>query len=471
MPSTRSPRRIAALALVGALATSATAVRAAQDAAPARGPAAAAPVWTAPVSAAPVSVAPVLVARVDTIIHPVAAEFVRRAVAEAEAAGAAALVIELDTPGGLLTSTREITRALLQSRVPVVVWVGPEGAQAASAGFVVLMAADVAAMAPGTNTGAAHPVTGDGKDVGGKMGEKVAQDTAAQVRALAARHGRNVQLAQSAVLESRSFTAEEALRARLVEVVAPTLPALLRAAHGRQVGKAGGAVERLRIAGAAVRRLEMGPVQRLLAVVSHPNVAYILLSLGFLGLYFELATPGAVLPGVVGAICLLLGFYALSVLPLDYTGVALLLLAVLFFIAEIKVASYGLLTVAGVVCLVLGSLMLFESPEPALRVSLWLVAAVAGSVVVTAAFLMTLVLRTHRSPVRTGREGLVGERGVARTSLAPAGKAFVHGELWSAVAEQPLEPGQPLEVVSVEGLTLRVRPLGGEARAGSAGPV
>ena len=454
MHPTRSPRRLAALALVGALATSATAARAAQGAAPARGPAA----------TAPGSTAPVLVARVDTIIHPVAAEFVRRAVAEAEAARAAALVIELDTPGGLLTSTREITRALLQSRVPVVVWVGPEGAQAASAGFVVLMAADVAAMAPGTNTGAAHPVTGDGKDVGGKMGEKVAQDTAAQVRALAARHGRNVELAQSAVLESRSFTAEEALRARLVEVVAPTLPALLRAAHGRQVGKAGGAVERLRTAGAAVRRLEMGPVQRLLAVVSHPNVAYILLSLGFLGLYFELATPGAVLPGVVGAICLLLGFYALSVLPLDYTGVALLLLAVLFFIAEIKVASYGLLTVAGAVCLVLGSLMLFESPEPALRVSLWLVAAVAGSVVVTAAFLMTLVLRIHRSPVRTGREGLVGERGVARTSLAPAGKAFVHGELWSAVAEQPLEPGQPLEVVSVEGLTLRVRPLGGEPR-------
>ena len=454
MHPTRSPRRLAALALVGALATSATAARAAQDATPARGPAA----------TAPGSTAPVLVARVDTIIHPVAAEFVRRAVAEAEAARAAALVIELDTPGGLLTSTREITRALLQSRVPVVVWVGPEGAQAASAGFVVLMAADVAAMAPGTNTGAAHPVTGDGKDVGGKMGEKVAQDTAAQVRALAARHGRNVELAQSAVLESRSFTAEEALRARLVEVVAPTLPALLRAAHGRQVGKAGGTVERLRTAGAAVRRLEMGPVQRLLAVVSHPNVAYILLSLGFLGLYFELATPGAVLPGVVGAICLLLGFYALSVLPLDYTGVALLLLAVLFFIAEIKVASYGLLTVAGVVCLVLGSLMLFESPEPALRVSLWLVAAVAGSVVVTAAFLMTLVLRIHRAPVRTGREGLVGERGVARTSLAPAGKAFVHGELWSAVAEQPLEPGQPLEVVSVEGLTLRVRPLGGEPR-------
>jgi membrane-bound serine protease (ClpP class) len=208
----------------------------------------------------------------------------------------------------------------------------------------------------------------------------------------------------------------------------------------------------------------MGPVQRLLAVVAHPNIAYILLTLGFLGLYFELATPGAVLPGVVGAICLLLGFYALSVLPIDFAGVALLLLAVLFFLAEIKVTSYGLLTVAGTVCLVLGSLMLFETPEPALRVSLSLIAAVAGSVVVAAVFLMTLVLRTHRSPVRTGSEGLVGERGVARTPLEPAGKAFVHGELWSAVAEQPLEAGQPLEVVSVEGLTLRVRPLAANAR-------
>jgi membrane-bound serine protease (ClpP class) len=407
----------------------------------------------------------VLVARVDTILHPVAADFVRRAVADADAAGAAALVLELDTPGGLLTSTREITRAVLQARTPVVVWVGPEGAQAASAGFVVLMAADVAAMAPGTNTGAAHPVGAEGEDIGGAMGKKVEQDTAAQVRSLAARHGRNVELAQEAVLESRSFTAQEALQQRLVEVVEPTLPRLLQAVDGRRIGKGGSAVQPLRTAGAPVRRLEMGRVQRLLAVVAHPNVAYILLVLGFLGLYFELATPGAVLPGVVGAICLLLGFYALSVLPLDYAGVALLLLAVLFFLAEIKVASYGLLTVAGTVSLVLGSLMLFESPEPALRVSLSLITAVAASVLVTAVFLMTLVLRTHRSRVSTGREGLVGERAVARTALAPEGKVFVHGEIWSAVSEEPVAAGQPLEVVSVEGLTLRVRPPVAEPRS------
>jgi membrane-bound serine protease (ClpP class) len=450
---------LVALALAGFLFTaSAAPAFAAQGAAPA----AAAPAAVTPAAAAPAR--PVLVARVDTILHPVAAEFVRRAVEEAEAARAAALVLELDTPGGLLTSTRDITRALLQARVPVVVWVGPEGAQAASAGFVVLMAADVAAMAPGTNTGAAHPVAGDGSDVGGTMGKKVEQDAAAQVRALAARHGRNVELAQAAVIESRSFTAEEALRERLIEVVAPTLPALLQAVHGRAVGKAGAAKAPLRTAGATVRRIEMGRVQRLLAVVAHPNVAYILLTLGFLGLYFELATPGAVLPGVVGAICLLLGFYALSVLPIDFAGVALLLLAVLFFLAEIKVASYGLLTVAGALCLVLGSLMLFESPEPALRVSLSLIVAVAASVVVAASFLMTLVLRTHHTPVRTGSEGLVGERAVARTALAPAGKVFVHGELWSAVAEQPVQAGQPLEVVAVEGLTLRVRPLAAEAR-------
>jgi membrane-bound serine protease (ClpP class) len=399
----------------------------------------------------------VLVARVGTIIHPVAATFVADAVERADDERAVALVLELDTPGGLLTSTRDITRALLQARTPVVVYVSPQGAQAASAGFFVLMAADVAAMAPGTNTGAAHPVAGDGADLPETIGKKAEQDAAAQVRSLAARHGRNVALAEAAVVESRSFTASEALEQKLVEVVAPDLPRLLQALDGRTVRKGEGPPLALHTAGAEVRRLEMGRVQRFLAAIAHPNIAYILLTLGFLGLYFELATPGVVLPGVVGAICLLLGFYALSVLPLDYTGVALLLLAGLLFLAEIKVTSYGLLTVAGLVSLVLGSLMLFESPDPALRVSVSLVAAVAAAAAVTVAFLMTLVLRAHKAPVATGREGLVGERGVARAALVPAGRVFVHGELWNAVADEPVAAGAPVEVVAVDGLTLRVR--------------
>jgi membrane-bound serine protease (ClpP class) len=392
----------------------------------------------------------------------VAADFVREAVTEAAAADAAALVLELDTPGGLLTSTRDITRALLQAEIPVVVWVGPAGAQAASAGFVVLMAADVAAMAPGTNAGAAHPVDGSGGDVEGHLGKKVEEDAAAQVRALAARHGRNVELAQAAVLESRSFTAEEALRERLVEVLAPGLPDLLRAIDGRQVRR-GEESAALRTAGATVRRVEMGRVQRLLAVIAHPNIAYLLITVGFLGIYFELANPGVVLPGVVGALCLLLGFYGLSVLPLNYAGVGLIGLALLLFLAEIKVTSYGLLTVAGTLALVLGSLMLFDTPDLALRVSRPLIAGVAAAAATVAGFLTFLVVRTFRTPVATGAEGMLGGRGVARGPLAPSGKVFVRGELWNAVAEQAVAAGQAVEVVGQEGLTLRVRPLAGDS--------
>jgi membrane-bound serine protease (ClpP class) len=422
------------------------------------------------VAAEPAAAPHVLVARLDTIIHPVAAEFVREAVEQADKEGAAALVLELDTPGGLLTSTRDITRAMMQAKTPVVVWVAPAGAQAGSAGFFVLMAADVAAMAPGTNTGAAHPVGGSGEDIEGTMGKKVEQDAAAQVRALAARHGRNVELAQAAVLESRSFTAEEALQARLIEHVEPTLEALLRAIDGRSIGAGEGAVT-LRTASAEVRRVEMGPVQRFLAVIAHPNIAYLLLSLGFIGIYFELSTPGAVLPGVVGAVCLLLGFYALSVLPLNYAGVGLIALALLLFLAEIKVTSYGLLTVAGTVALVLGSLMLFETPDMALRVSRPLIAAVAGALVVVVAFLTTLVVRTFRRPVTTGSEGMVGEHAVARSALAPAGKVFLRGEIWNAVAETPVPAGEPVEVLAREGLTLRVRRLSGETPEGVGAPI
>jgi membrane-bound serine protease (ClpP class) len=417
-----------------------------------------APSGASAAAATPAPARHVLVARLDSVLHPVAADFVRQAVTQAEAERAAALVLELDTPGGLLTSTRDITRSLLQSEVPVVVWVGPQGAQAASAGFFVLMAADVAAMAPGTNTGAAHPVGGGGEDIGGAMGKKVEQDAAAQVRSLAARHRRNVELAEKAVLESRSFTAEEALQQRLIEVIAPTLPALLQQIDGRPFTRAEPGAQ-VRTAGAEVRRLEMGAVQRFLATIAHPNIAYILLTLGFVGLYFELANPGVVLPGVVGAICLLLGFYALSVLPLNYAGVALVALAVVLFMAEVKVTSYGLLTVAGLFSLVLGSLMLFETPDLAVEVSRWLIAAVASALGVVIAFLTTLVVRTHRHRVTTGAEGLLGEYGVARTALSPAGKVFVHGELWRAVAEAPVTVGEPVEVVGREGLTLRVRPL------------
>ncbi len=396
--------------------------------------------------------------RVASIIHPVAASFVRDALQEADRAGAQALVIELDTPGGLLTSTREIFTAMLGAKTPVVVYVAPSGAQAASAGFFLLMAADVAAMAPGTNTGAAHPVEGPGEKVGEVLAKKVEQDAAATIRSLAARHGRDAKLAEQAVVESRSFTADEALQAKLVDLVTPSLESLLAAVDGRAVSKTPGATVTLRTAGAPVRELHMTPFQRLLSALAHPNIAYILMTLGFLGLYFELAHPGAILPGVVGGICLLLALFALSVLPVNYAGVALVALALVFFIAEIKVPSYGLLTVGGVVALVLGGLMLFKTPEPALRVSVGLLVWVAVGALAAAGGIAYLAVHALRRGVTTGAEGLVGEWGEARSALAPRGKVFVHGELWHAVADEPVAPGEPVEVVGVDRMTLKVRP-------------
>lgn len=404
----------------------------------------------------PAGPAPVHHVKIKSAIHPVSAEAIRDAIAEADAAKAAAIVIELDTPGGLLTSTREITTAMLGARTPVVVYVSPSGAQAASAGFFLLMAADVAVMAPGTNTGAAHPVGGQGEDIPGNLGEKAVQDAAANIRSLAARNGRDVKLAEAAVLQSRSFTAQEALDGQLIDLVAPNLPALLRQLEGRPVQRNGAAVP-LRTADTEVVEFELSPLRRFLGVLADPNIAYMLLTFGFLGLYFELMNPGAVLPGVVGGICLILGFYALSVLPVDYAGLALIVLAVILFIAEIKITSYGLLTVAGVISLVLGSLMLFKTAEPALRVSLELIASLAVFSLLLVGFLLFLSLRARRTPVRTGMEGLLHEVGTARSPLAPRGKVFVHGELWDAVAEEPVALGEPVEIVGVRNLTLAVR--------------
>ncbi len=403
----------------------------------------------------------VVLLKASSIVHPLLSEFLSKGIAEADAAGARAVVIELDTPGGLMDSTREITTAILGAKTPVVVWVGPEGAHAASAGFFILQAADVAAMAPGTNTGAAHPVNGDGQDIPGHMGQKVEEDAAAQVRALAVRRGRNVELAEAAVRESRSFTADEALKAQLIDFVAPDLPSLLQAIDGREIVR-GEARAPLRVAGATIREIEMPAFKSALANLAHPNIALALLVLGGLGLYFEMMHPGAVLPGVVGSICLVLAFWALSVLPFRSAGVALVLLALLFFIAEIKVTSYGLLTVAGIVSLVLGSMMLFDSPEPALHASLSLVAMLATFAGVTVGFLAWMALRRNRLPVRTGREGMTHEVGTARTLLDPAGKIFVHGEIWDAVtdAAASIAAGEQVEVIGMENLTLHVRPVG-----------
>jgi len=452
-------RHLAATAslAVGAALAAASAALAAEP------PAAAESVTTEAPAAEAAAAGPVVHIRIDSIIHPISAQFLAGAIEEAEERDAQALVVELATPGGLLESTRTMFTAMLGTDVPVVVYVAPSGAQAASAGFFLLMAADVAAMAPGTNTGAAHPVGGQGEDIEGAMGDKVEQDAAATIRSLAARHGRNAELAEAAVVDSRSFTADEALEAGLVDLVAPSLPALLAALDGRTVEK-GGASRRLATAAAEVETVEMGSFRRILAALAHPNIAYMLLSLGFLGLYFELMNPGAVLPGVVGALCLLLALPALAVLPVDYAGVALIFLAVLFFILEIKVTSFGMLTLAGIVSLALGGLMLFDSPLPALRVSLPMVAGVTLFAGLVVGGLMRLAWRAQHDRVRSGSEGMVGEVGRATTELGPPGaarpgKVFVHGEIWNAVSPAPVPAGTPVEVTAVTGLLVEVRPV------------
>jgi membrane-bound serine protease (ClpP class) len=410
----------------------------------------------APLASSAPKAGEVLLVRVKSAIHPVSAELIEDAIQEADRQGAAALIVELDTPGGLLSSTREITTAILGARTPVVVYVAPSGARAGSAGFFILMSADVAAMAPGTNAGAAHPVDGEGGDIQGTMAKKVEEDSAANIRSLAARNGRNAQLAQEAVLKSRSFTADEALQSRLIDLIAPDVPALVRALDGRVIHR-GAAQVTLRTGGARLRTFEISPLRAFLGVLADPNVTYLLLGIGWLGLFFELMHPGAVLPGVVGAICLILSFYGLSVLPVNYAGLALILLAVIFFILEIKLTSYGMLGVAGVLCLVLGSLMLFKTPEPALRVSVELIAMVTAFSLLVVGFLVFMALRARGLPVRAGIEALIHEIGVARSPLAPRGKVFVQGELWDAVAEEPVAPGEPVEVVAVRNLTLAVR--------------
>ena len=397
--------------------------------------------------------------RVKSIIHPVAQEYIAEGIADAEASGAALILIELSTPGGLLTSTREIVTDMLDSRVPVVVFVSPAGSHAASAGFFILMAADIAVMSPNTNTGAAHPVSGQGGDIEGDLGQKAEEDAAAFIRTLAERNGRDLDLAESAVVESRSFSAQEALDSGLVDFLAEDVDELIERIDGFQLAKlASGEAEAapLEITGAVIRSREMTMIQKLLSVIADPNIAYMLLSLGGLGIYFELSNPGAILPGVLGAIFLVLAFFALSVLPTNYAGIALVALSILFFIAEIKVVSFGLLTVAGVVCLTLGSSMLFKSFDPALQVSRDIVVGVVVSAIAVVGLLSYLVFQTRGSRVATGLEGLVTEVGVARSDLVPTGKVFVHGELWNARSSDEIHAGESVRVVGVHGMMLEV---------------
>ncbi len=398
----------------------------------------------------------VVVLRVKDTIQPATQRYIERVIADAEERGAGLLVLELDTPGGLVDSTREITTAITASRVPVVVYVSPAGARAASAGFFILIAADVAAMAPGTNTGAAHPVAGGG-NMEGDLRDKAENDVAAMVRSLAKQRGRNEELAVSAVRESASFSADEALEKDLVDLVAPTLDELLVQIKGREVKRFNGEAATLDFDPAVIVRVEPTASERFLSVLANPNIAYLLMALGMLGIYVEVTHPGAIFPGAVGTIAMLLALYSMSVLPVNLAGVALICVALVLFLLEVKVASYGLLTVGGLIAFVLGSMMLFDSPIPDMRVSLGVILPTAITVAAACIFLLSRVLKAHQQRPVTGVEGMIGEIGKALGAIGETGKVLVHGEYWDARSDAGEIPaGAAVRVTAIEGRRLAV---------------
>jgi membrane-bound serine protease (ClpP class) len=401
------------------------------------------------------------VALVDGIIHPVTSEFMREAIAKADADGAALIVFTLQTPGGLLDSTRDIDNAIIAAKTPVAIFVGPAGNRAASAGFLITMAADVAAMAPGTHIGAAHPVAGDGEKIDDVMAKKMASDTAAYARTLATQRGRNVKLAEEAVTDSRSFTEQEAASASppLIDVVATNVPELLKKLDGRTVKRFNGTPVTLHLADPEVREIDMTWTQRVLSAIAHPQIAYLLLTLGTLGLTIEFWSPGAIVPGVAGGICLLLAFFALQVLPVSWVGVLLILLGFVLLILEVKVTTHGGLAIGGIASLLIGSLLLIDSPLPELQIGLRLILPVVLSLSAIMLMLVTLGLRAQRAPAVTGESGMLQSTGSALTSIEPGGMGRVstRGEIWTATALEPIQAGDRVAVVAIKGLLLTVR--------------
>ena len=394
----------------------------------------------------------VYIVQVADAISPGTADYIKSSIKKAENRQAACIVIQLDTPGGLAESMRQIVQAILASRVPVVVFVAPGGARAASAGVMITMAADVAAMAPGTNIGAAHPVGAGGQDIDGKMSEKVINDMVAQARSVAEQRGRNADWVEDAIRESVSVTESEALKENVIDLVAKNTEDLIRQLNGREIKDKG----TLKLDNANKIVMEETLRTKILRTISNPNIAYILMLIGLAGLYFELSHPGAIFPGVIGGISLILAFFALQTLPVNYAGILLILLAIVLFIMEMKIASYGLLSVAGVVCLLLGSLMLFEGDTPDMQLSLQVL---LPTVIIVSGFFVgvaALVFRAQLSKPSTGSYGLVGEIGVVKKALTPEGKVFVHGELWNARSKEPLDEDARVRVVKVVNLILEV---------------
>jgi len=406
--------------------------------------------------------APIHTAELSGVIHPLSAGYLIEAIDRADADGAALLIIEMDTPGGLVDSTKDVVQRMLRATTPIVVYVTPAGARAASGGFLLLLAADVAAMAPATNTGAAHPVVAGGENQKEDIGLKKAEsDIAAFTRTIAEHRGRNVALAEKAVVESVSFTETEALREKLIDLVAKDRAGLLAALDGRTIRRFDGTETRLATRGPVLEPLARSLPQRILGPLLQPELVLLLLGIGVVALYIELSHPGLILPGVVGVAALLLFALAFRYLPLNAVGLVLVVLGLVLFILEIKVVSYGMLAVGGTGCLVAGLLMLFPRDVPALRVSPALVLPVAGTMVGIMGLIAVMVGRAQASPVVTGAEGMVGEVGRALTNLDPTGQVFVHGETWEARAGSPVGAGESVRVRGVEGLCLLIERTGG----------
>jgi membrane-bound serine protease (ClpP class) len=397
----------------------------------------------------------IYVHQVEGIINPVVVEYMTDSIRRAEEGKAVAVIFQLDTPGGLVDSTREIVKALLNANVPTVVYVAPSGARAASAGTFITMAGHVAAMAPGTNIGAAHPVSGEGKDIEGDMRQKAENDLAAFARSIAEKRRRNAEWAEKAVRESTAATEVEAREQRVIDVIAEDIPDLVKQLDGRHVTLVQGPVT-MHTAGVTVRVQQMTWRQRLLAALSHPQIALMLLSLGSIGLLVELYNPGLIFPGVVGALALLLAFYSLQTLPINYTGLLLIGLGMVMFILEIKVTSFGMLFLGGVVAMSLGALMLIDSPEEYLRIPVSTILLVVGTTAGLFLFVVGTAVRSLRRQPVSGREGLLGAIGTARGRIDPVGTVFVQGTLWSARSTVPIATGTTVRVVGVEGLKLTV---------------
>jgi|Deesub1362B_J571_1020462.scaffolds.fasta_scaffold01974_4 membrane-bound serine protease (ClpP class) len=407
----------------------------------------------------------ILVIEIKGPIHIITAEYITQTIDRGEKENASLIIIKINTPGGLDESMREIIERIINSKVPIVIYVSPSGARAASAGFFILIASDVAAMAPGTNTGAAHPVFigAGGEKIDKTMAEKITHDAASYIKSLASRRGRNVKMAEDAVRKSLSYTEEEALKGGLIDLIAQNEQEIINFLDGRKIKRFDKKDVTLKLKGEEIIFVPMSNRQKFLNIISNPNLAYVLLMLGLLGIYFELANPGAIFPGVFGGICLLLAFFAFQILPINYVGLLLILFAVVLFILEIYIQSYGFLTLGGIASLVLGSTMLIRSPIPELKPGLGFIIPVVIGVSLIFIFLIFLAVRAHFSKIYTGQEGMIGEIGIAFTNIENEGKVLVHGEIWKAHSKEKIPKGSKIKVIKVnKGLTVEVIKINSE---------